>query len=120
MRVFAIALLAAGCRGPDRWHTSVARGQGDISSPKADFDTEETTLEIGVSGPIGSPPDRRYPVMPVYAPAPVVTPTPKPTDDDWGWVGPVATALVAILGALAGVKYTPNKYLQGPFDKERA
>ncbi len=120
MKILAIPVLAlASCRGPDRWSTSVARSEGSAGSSKVDFDTEETTLEVGISGPIGSPPDRRYPVMPAWTPLPVQLP-PSAPGEETDWVTLAVTIGVAVSTALAGVKYIPSKAFKGPFDKESA
>lgn len=73
-------LLLASCAAPDRWNMGVSRGSGDIDgSGWHDYDLEETTLEVGISGPIGRPAAERPPppCPPSYTPAK----TPAPTDD---------------------------------------
>lgn len=56
-----------------------------------------------------------YCLAPIIQPAPVAAPA-SSTD----WIGPVAAAIVAIIGALAGVRYIPSKAFDGPFDKKKA
>lgn len=74
MRPLALLALLASCQAPDRWHTSVARGEADIDSHKIDFEEESTSIEVGISGPIGftkkvSPPPPMPPYQPPQEPA---------------------------------------------------
>lgn len=113
--VSAISLAFLACQGPDRWNSSISRGQGDASSPKVDFDTEETRLEIGVSGPIGRAPTTSRP-MPAWTPQPVVEPAAPGTD----WVALAGAVVTAVGIALAAVKGIPSEKFNGPWDRKKA
>jgi hypothetical protein len=113
--IAGISIFFMACQGPDRWNSSISRGQGDASSSKVDFDTEETRLEIGVSGPIGRAPTPTRP-MPAWTPAPVVEPAAPGTD----WVALTGAVVTAVGIALAAVKGIPSRHFEGPFDRKKA
>lgn len=105
MRVCALqaallALLLGGCLAPDRWNLGVSRGEGTLDGRKNDFDTEDTRLEVGVSGPLWSPKEARRPERP---PEPRLAPSP-PTSLPIESGGIEWLDLILILsGALSGI-----------------
>lgn len=120
MKLLAAPLVVlASCQGPDRWSTSVARGEGTAGSSKVDFDTEETTLEIGISGPIGRPATvSRYTPPPPVCPEPATIQEVPVQETDWVTLaGAIGTAVAA---ALAAVKYIPSDKFKGPWDKKES
>src|SRR5262245_40555502 len=74
MRAAVLVLLLFGCRGPDRWSVTTGHARGDADSPKVSFNTESDWMEVGISGPIGSPPEKpraqlELPPAPEWKPA---------------------------------------------------
>lgn len=109
MRPLLIALLLTACGTPDRWNAGVSRGNGTATSNKLDFDTDETRLELGVSGPLFDHPEprrREPPPCPVVepeksAPAPQpATVTTKPQGRDMSDL--IGAALIFLSGVAGG------------------
>lgn len=103
MRLWPLLLLTS-CQGPDRWSTSVARSDGEIDGyGRHTYDTEATTLEVGISGPLWSAP------APRPAPPPAIEfSKPKPVPAEEGSIP--WTELALILGGAAGLKGTEMGY----------
>lgn len=115
--VAGISFVFWACRAPDRWSTSVARTEGSADSNKVDFDTDELSLEIGVSGPIGSAPaPSRYQAMPAWTPQPATEPSSSETD--WAAIGTAMAGVITVV--LAAIKYIPSRHFEGPWDKPKA
>lgn len=114
MRAALLALTALGCHAPDRWHTSLARGQGDIDGMGwHDFDQETTTLEVGVSGPLfASPKAEPCPPPPMPRPIPLqLDGAPSGGDGGIPWIELILllSGAVAGKGAEVGVKKIRRK-----------
>lgn len=100
----------SSCQTADRWNMGIAKGRGDIDAASGfkDYDLDETTLEVGISGPLGfapsplktDPPPYYYPEIPADEP------------DDEGL--PVSELMYLVVGAgmLGGGQYARTKYRQ--------
>lgn len=98
--VLLAPLLAACIGGPDRWFASVSRGDGSIGGVKGlDLPTEETRLEVGISGPLGAAAKHHHSreAHPVAIGAPVGGPAAGGLDIPW-------TELLFLLGGAAGLE----------------
>ncbi len=95
MRALLVSLLLVSCQAPDRWHTSVYRGEGEINGEGwHDFDEETATLEVGVSGPLGFAKSAPRLAPPELCPAPSA-PAQAPADDGL----PLEELLYLVIGA---------------------
>lgn len=96
----ALPFLLGACLGPDRWNMGVSRGQGELDGPYAhDYDSEDTRLEVGVSGPLWSQPERRAPVVPCEPIQKTAAPVAPPVES--GGL-PIEEILLILGGALGG------------------
>lgn len=114
----AYAILAAACglsscSAPDRYYAGASQGVGSIDGEYNDYDTQETRLEVGVSGDLGWGSSRTIrsdpapsacdpvPSGPIRSdPAPSPEPAQEPASGiDWG-------ALLQIVLVLAGAAVT--------------
>lgn len=55
------AAYSTACLGPDRWHATAGHSEGDIDGKYKSWDTDENTIEVGLSGslPWAHQPDRQ-------------------------------------------------------------
>lgn len=125
LRTIVLVLLCAACA--DRWSVAVSRGSGEIEGPKSGWDTEDSRIELGLSGPLTipkstgrcSPPPPAPEWKPCAEPAPfalsnvVEKGAASPPDDgpDIPWAMLVCTAVGALGwgGGQAGVKKYRNR-----------
>jgi hypothetical protein len=97
-----LALSAASCAAPDRWNTSVSRGDGELEGYGHDYDSSDTRLEFGVSGPLAWCEPPRIAPPPQPQPMTVAEPISAPSgggEQDLPW----AEILYIAIGA-AGIK----------------
>lgn len=109
MRAALLALALAACEAPDRYFTSVSRGVGEIEGggKTSGYDTEDTRLEIGVSGPLFTRPER-VSRAPCVSPPPAATlaPAPAPSSSGeipWTEIGLILGSVITWEGGRRGI-----------------
>ena len=112
MRALALCLILSGCSTPDRYFTSVSRGDGEIELPKgSNLETEEYRLEVGVSGAIGAAPAASRPSR--LPPQPSMnrdaSATPPTAESESGIPWEALLILLSGLGLGEGTRYGTKK-----------
>ena len=114
-----LVLTVLGCAAPDRWSLTGGHGRGSLESDalkSLDFDSEANYVEVGVSGPLWKPKEKRAPqrcMDPIIQPSKPTEAPAQPSEVPWMELGLLLSGAGAWKASEVGVKKYKERRAKG-------